>query len=316
MKCGYCENEIEPSDPAYGQIGMHADCFLKLQKDMTRYGFIFVSPSCKMQFAFTKRFNKHFNRTMNHTRLHITHDGTVSEDIIDLQGVMRAVVGFVSKDEITDRQIYLFSEIVFNGLMTQKYGSPLPIDKHFSARINEFATEVHSVETSEKELQLFRRIIKKEPSENTVSKSKVPPGMIPTEKLSNELDEELKKAAFAILDITDNLAIKIEELGASRQWRNFRKDEILLQTIEDILISHLQKSPIPEVKLSQPDIDTYSKSVKALLSEAIIRANIISKRENVPADVVLTRTLNNIIVNIINAYLELKSQYRTGAKRF
>ena len=302
---------MEPKYSANGQIGMHADCFLKLQKEMTRYGFIFVSPSCPMKFGFTKRFEKHLNRTLNHTRLHITHDNTVSEDLIDLQGVLKAVTGFVSKGEITNKQSYLFSEIIFNALMMQKYGSQFTLDKHFSSRVKEFATEVHSIEATEEESKLYRRIIKSEPLES--EKLQAPPGMIPTDKLGDGLDEELEKASVAILDIIDKTAVKIEELGASRQWRNFRKDEILLQTIGDILITHLKQSPIPEVKLSESDIDKYQKSVKALLSDTIIRANIVSRRENVPADVVLTRTLNTIIVNIVHGYLEFKTQLRNGA---
>lgn len=308
MKCGYCENEIEPSDPAYGQMGMHANCAIQLQKDMTKHGLIFVSPSCRMKYSLTKRFEQFLNRTMNHTRIHITHDGTVDEDIIDLQGVMRAIIDFV-KGKISDKQTFLFSEITFNGLMSEKYGVPLPEGKQFSARVGEFVQEVYSVTTTEEESQLFRRILNKEAIKNIANKPDALRGMASMNAISKDLDEELEKATLKVLDIIDKTALKIEELGASKQWRNFRKDEILLQTIEDLILSHLQTAPLPQVVFEQQDVQMFNTSMDALFLDIVELSTAMAKKHNVPMDVVLARVLNNVIMNLVRAYVKIKADY-------
>jgi hypothetical protein len=152
---------MDVNDPNYERFGMHIDCVFLLQEVMVKKGFIVVPHSCPMQFHFTKRFEKFLNRTMNHTRLHITRDDTVSDDLIDMQGVLRAVLAY-TKGTITDKEVFLFSDVVFNALMLKRYGSSMTENKYFESRVNEFLTEVYSIRTSEEEHNLFRRILKKE----------------------------------------------------------------------------------------------------------------------------------------------------------
>lgn len=308
MKCEYCEKEIEPIDPNYGKFDMHEDCIIQLQSDMERSGLIRVSPSCRMKYSLTKRFEEFQNRSMNHTRMHITHDETVDEDIIDLQGVLRAVHDYV-KGTISDKKTCLFSEIIFNGLMVERYGLSLSDEKLFSSRIKEFIQEIHSIETNEEELKLFRRILKKDATEGSPNMPKTPHRMVKVTDINKEFDEELQKASLTILAIIDKAAIKIEELGASRQWRNFRKDELLLQSVQDLIMSHLQTAPIPEVILEEGDVQIYNNAISLLLTDIIELSSVIAKKHKVPVGVVFARILANVMMNLVRGYMKVQLDY-------
>jgi hypothetical protein len=307
MKCIYCNEEISKTDPCYGKFDMHANCIIQLQTEMEKSGLIRVSDSCRMQYSLTRRFEKFLNRTMNHTRMHISHDETVDEDIVDLQGVLRAINDFC-KGVVPDKKILLFSEIIFNGLMVEKYGSSLSNEKLFSSRIRELIEEVYSFETSEEEQKLFRHLLPRNTPIASSNASKSPHRMINASDLNKELEEQLEKASQEILDLINKMAIEIEALGASRQWRNFRKDELVLQTVQDIIMTHLQTSPIPEVVIEETDKQIYDNSINSLLADVMELSSMIAKKHNVPVGVVFARILSNVMMNLVRGYSEaLKS---------
>jgi hypothetical protein len=308
MNCGYCGKEIDPKDPNYGKTAMHKNCMIQLQNDMEKCLLIKVSPSCRMSYSLTKKFEKFLNRSMNHTRLHITHDDTVDEDIIDMQGVIRAVSDYV-KNSVPQRKLWLFSEIIFNGFMAQKYGLPIPVEKQFSSRAKEFVTEVYNVETNEEEFKLFNRILKKNAHERTTKMPKTPHRMVKVADINKEFEDELEKASLDILSIIDKTAIRIEELGASRQWRNFRKDELLLQTVQDLIMKHLKLAPIPEVILEESDVQIYNNSISTLFADITELSSIIAKKHNVPVGVVFARILANVMMNLVLGYMKIQSDY-------
>ena len=86
-------------------------------------------------------------------------------------------------------------------------------------------------------------------------------------------------------------------------------DELLLQTIEGMIMKHLQTAPIAEIVLEEMDIQILNNSIESLFVDIIEVSSILSKKAKVPQDVVLARILNNAIVNLVLQYVKVKSEY-------
>jgi len=123
-----------------------------------------------------------------------------------------------------------------------------------------------------------------------------------------ELDARLGRASQEVLDIIKEIALKMEEkFGASKTWRGWRIDELLLQQIRDMIVTHLQDYPTEfETLLTEendPTLATAFRSVLTSVTEAV--ANVTRQRK-VPADVVFVRIIHNMIANLIIAYVKIK----------
>lgn len=160
MKCSICGKEVPPEDPSYPNV--HYDCSLKIQKEMGEIGMIEViwRKGGKLAWKFSESFEKYFYKTLNFVREHIIHDETIDEDMIDMQGVIRAVMDYVPTSTSSEK-VGSYAAFIFNSLMVVKYGSPLPEDKKFGSRVREFLTEVYSVPASEEEAKLFKSLKRK-----------------------------------------------------------------------------------------------------------------------------------------------------------
>lgn len=311
MKCGYCNEEINKTDPNYGLINIHFNCSVELQNKMETLGIIRITSRSKSRISYelTPKFDKLLQNCMSHAHTHIIHDDTVDEDIVDMQGVIRAVHESV-RDSVNNNELWHFSNVMFNGLMIQKYGYPLPEEKTFYSRAKEFAEEVYSIDPREKEeLSLFKQVFSEVSPEKATGTLKKLPKKVETSDLSKKLDKELDEACDHVLDVIKKIARKIEESGASKKWRNFRMDELLLQTIRDMIMDHLQNAPIAEIVLGEEDIGILNNVVDPVFSDIVELSSIIARKYKLPLDVVLARLLNNVVMNLVLHYVKMKSEY-------
>ena len=102
-------------------------------------------------------FGNLLNKEMGAIRTRIITDDTVDEDIIELQAVIKAVLKRVPK-QMSEEKIFVYCEAMFNGLMTRKYGFPLPEDKKFHSRVKEFAQEVYTIEVDKAQFDIMKRM--------------------------------------------------------------------------------------------------------------------------------------------------------------
>lgn len=123
------------------------------------------------------------------------------------------------------------------------------------------------------------------------------------------MDKELDEESQHVLDVIKRIAEKIEKSGASKKWRNFRMDELLLQTIQDMVIDHLQNAPIAEIVLEEEDIRILNNSIDSLFADVVEMSSVIARKHKVPLDVVLARILNNVVMNLVRHYMKMKSEY-------
>lgn len=305
MKCGLCGKEVSPNDIMYPNA--HYKCVKKLYKELEAIGIIKVLSlkSTEIMYKFKNAFEKELNKTLDDTRYHIITDETVDDDLVTLQGVFRTITNYLSK-ETPHENIYRCAEFVYNSLMTKKYGRPLPKEKKFDARTKEFFEEVYSIDVTERVLyqKVFGNRFLKD------KKAKRNGKLLPSSMVSKELDEELHKGTSNILDVIEKFAIQMEKkYSASKKWRHFRMDELLLQTIEGMIMKHLQTAPIAEIVLEEMDIQILNNSIESLFVDIIEVSSILSKKAKVPQDVVLARILNNAIVNLVLQYVKVKSEY-------
>lgn len=310
MKCGYCNEEINKTDPNYG-LGIHFNCSVALQNKMETLGIIrIISRSkSKISYKLTPKFDKLLQKCMSHAHTHIIHDDTVDEDIVDMQGVIRAVHESV-RDSATISELGHFCNVIFNGLMMQKYGCPLPQEKTFYSRAKEFAEEVYSIDPREKEeLGLFKQVFSEVTQEKATGTLKTLPKKVEISDLSKKLDKELDEACDHVLDVIRKIARKIEESGASKKWRNFRMDELLLQTITDMIMDHLQNAPISEIVLGEEDIGILNNAVDPMFADIVELSSVVARKCKLPLDVVLARLLNNVVMNLVLHYVKMKSEY-------
>ena len=86
-------------------------------------------------------------------------------------------------------------------------------------------------------------------------------------------------------------------------------DELLLQTIQGMIMEHLQTAPIAEIILEEMDIQILNNSIESLFVDIIEVSSILAKKHKIPLDVVLARILNNVMMNLVLHYVKMKSEY-------
>lgn len=129
----------------------------------------------------------------------------------------------------------------------------------------------------------------------------------------------MARASQQVLDTIEKIALKLEKFGASSTWRGFRMDELLLQEIRDMMMTHLQTYPTEFERLlteeNEPRIAAAFRSVVKSVTEVVSSVN---KQSNVPADVVFARLIHNMMANLIMAYARMKLDYanRQGTSPF
>lgn len=157
MECRYCGGEISPDDPLYPKI--HYRCANKVYKDLERFKMIRVikQKGTFIQAEFRRSFLNLLDRELVKTHSHIVTDSTVSEDILELWAVCKLVPTHVPKGT-PQNKVFTYCEFIFNALMSQRYGGPVPEDKMFHSRAKELAKEIHIIETDKTQFDLIRRI--------------------------------------------------------------------------------------------------------------------------------------------------------------
>jgi hypothetical protein len=155
VKCPICGEVVPLDDPAYPNH--HNDCAINIVNEMEELGMIkIISRSgATLAWKFTESFDKFLYKTMDFVHEHILHDKTVDVDIIDMQGILKAVTDYVPKST-PDEKIGFYVGFIFDNLMMLRYGRPLPQDKRFASRVKEFLEEVHGISLSEEEARLFK----------------------------------------------------------------------------------------------------------------------------------------------------------------
>jgi hypothetical protein len=306
IKCWLCGKQVSSNDPMYPSA--HYKCMKKLLEELEAIGIIKILSinGTQIKYKFKDNFEKELNKTLDNTRYHIITDDTVDDDIVTLQGVLKAVVNYLPK-KTPQKKVYRCAEFVFNSLMTMKYDIPLPKNKKFGARTKEFLEEVYSADVTEE--VLYQKVFgNRKIPKNVIAKENKK--MLPSSKVNKELDRELDKETSKILGIIKEMAIDVEKkFGASKKWRNFRMDELLLQTVKEMILEHLQTATIKEITLDENDIQMLNNSINSLFTDVVEISTILAKKNKIPVDVVLARNLNNIIMNLVWNYVKMKYNF-------
>jgi hypothetical protein len=161
MRCRFCGKKISSSDPTYSN-GFHYECNKKVLKELESLGIVKVLliEGTKVSYQFPEAFYDVLLKALEDARIYIIPDQTVDDDFITFSAVIRAVIDYLPKNMPKSKAL-LCSEMVFNTLMTQQYGSPLPLCKRFGSRAEEYAKEIHSIPISAEvatELKQFKKI--------------------------------------------------------------------------------------------------------------------------------------------------------------
>lgn len=159
MRCWLCGKQVPRNDPMYPYV--HYECSNKFLGEMENLRVIDILSieGTQIEYKFNESFERHLNKTLDDTRFHIIADETVDEDLVTMQGVLKAVLKYLQKG-IPYQKIYRCAELVFNSLMMRKYGHPLSKEKKFFSRVKEFAEEVYTIPTDEATAKFFRALRK------------------------------------------------------------------------------------------------------------------------------------------------------------
>jgi len=305
---------MTPRDSNYGLSNIHSHCASGLQDEMSKLGLIRIVSRVgnAVSWKLTESFEKPFYKTVEEVRRHILPDATVDDDIIDMLGVIRAVGRHVPHST-PPKKIWYFAGFVFNGLMRQKYGVALPVNKMFHSRVEEFLREVTSIPMSEEEAKYLKTIIERGSSlthREWATTSERQHKLVATSEVSKELDEKLDRASCEVLDTIEKIAKKLEDSGASVTWRSFRMDELLLQTVRNMVLIHLQTAPIEaESSLTLEEKRKLDDALTSMLRSVAQVVSDAAVMHNVPIDVLLARTIHNIIAGLTASYIRMKINY-------
>lgn len=307
LRCWLCGKEVNKNDPMYPHV--HYKCSNKLLRKLETLKVIDILSieGIQIKYKFNDSFEKHLDRTLDHTRHHIITDETVDDDLVTLQGVLRTITSYLSK-ETPHESIYRCAEFVYNSLMSKKYGRPVPKEKKFGARAKEFFEEVYSIDVTEQ--VLYQKVFGNRFAKNVKAKRRGK--LLPSIMVSKELDEELDRGVSNILEVIEKLAIEMEKkFEVSRKWRHFRMNELLLQTIKNMIVAHLQSEtpPTSEINLDQEDIQILKNTLKLMFMDIAEVTSVIAKKNNMPFDVVLAKIISEMIANIVMHYVKLKTKY-------
>jgi len=314
MRCGYCGEEITAKDSNYGLSDIHCNCALILQDEMANLGMIeIVSRTGNIvAWKLTGAFEKLLYKTLDEVYSHILHDLTVEDSIIDMLGVVRAVGAYIP-DSTPPKKTWFFAGFIFNGMMRERHGVALPADKMFHSRAKEFLEKITPIPISKEEAERFKTMFG-ELSSASQRKDKASDrhGMlVAIPEVNMELDAKLDRASQQVLDTIEEIALKMEaKLGASTTWRGFRMDEILLQTIRDMITDHLQTFPTEfETSLTDENQRKLTSSLRSMLMSVVEVVSSVSKQHDIPFDVVFARFIHNTVANLVVAYAKMKLDY-------
>ena len=148
MKCNYCGNEMKE---------LHQECVKKAAQDMDRLGIIHLISAAQgnITASFQEDFMEGLQKEQDIVRSHTLIDGTIDDDILTLLAVFGTMRKFLSR--VPPDKLYYYSNNVFNSLMSQKYGSPVPPSKKFEARVKEYLQEVKSIPLDKEKFDFFFR---------------------------------------------------------------------------------------------------------------------------------------------------------------
>ena len=76
----------------------------------------------------------------------------------------------------------------------------------------------------------------------------------------------------------------------------------MLQTVQDLIVTHLQTSPIPEVVIEEADRQIFDNSISSLFANVMELSSLIAKKHNVPVGVVFARILSNVMLNLVRGH--------------
>lgn len=314
MRCGYCDEEITSEDPNYGLADIHSSCALKLQDEMAHLGLIKIVSRAGnvVAWTLTGTFEKLLYKTLDEVYSYISRDVTVDDDLVEMLGTIKAV-RVSTPDSTPPKKIWFFVGFIFNGIMRQKYGVALPKNKMFLSRAEEFLREMATIPIGKEEVERFKTVFDSlsstsRPEEKVCERRGL---LVGIPEVDMELDAKLDRASDQVLDAIEEIALKMEEkYGASTTWRGFRMDELLLQTIRDMIVTHLQSFPTKfETSLTKENEDKLAASLKSLLTSMTEVVSTITREHNLPFDVVLARLINNMIANLVMTYTKIKLDY-------
>lgn len=139
---------MSSDDPTYPKF--HYECNEAILKRFEALGVIsyLVIQGTEIMYSLNDSFQKALDKELDDTHYHIVTDQAVDDDIVTMLGVIRAVANYLPK-ETPKKDVHFCIEFVFNALMMQKYGRPVPMDKRFHSRAKEFAKEVYTFDTDE-----------------------------------------------------------------------------------------------------------------------------------------------------------------------
>lgn len=141
-----------------------------------------------------------------------------------------------------------------------------------------------------------------------------------TSEIDEELDEKLDKSLCRVIDVVEEIAKKTEEkFGATRGWRGFRMDELLLSSIRLMIYTHLHTvppygTPDPtrngkEIKFDPQDERKLSEALNSMFIKLGEVASTVAKKNKLPGDVTFVRQMLNLIMNLIGRYTQFKQDY-------
>lgn len=135
---------------------LHQECVKKAAQDVDELGIIHLISAAEGSIAasFQEGFMEDLRKEQDRVRSHTLIDDTVEDDILTLLAVFGTMRTFISR--VPRDRLYYFSNNVFNSLMSQKYGSPVPPSKKFEARVKEYFQQVRSIPLDKETFDFFR----------------------------------------------------------------------------------------------------------------------------------------------------------------
>lgn len=147
-RCNYCGKEMTK---------LHQECVTKAAQDMDRLGIIHLVSTTEgnITASFQEGFMKGLQTEQDLVRSHTLIDDAIDDGILTLIAVFGTMRKFRSR--VPPERLYHYSNNVFNSLMSQKYGSPVPPSKKFEARVKEYLREVKSIPLDKEKFDFFFR---------------------------------------------------------------------------------------------------------------------------------------------------------------
>ena len=146
-------------------------------------------------------------------------------------------------------------------------------------------------------------------------------------ELNEEEKQSLDKAVCQILDIIESVVVRWErEFGASNRWRSFRKDQLLLPTIQKLIKVHMATAPIDvdvpisekELVLTKKQSQKVTKNIKLIFKEGANIVGELAEQYKSPPEVIHERMVLALIERLIKFHItivdEIVKKYYTHIK--